>query len=274
MNSGEGQVLQEFKFKLSSILLILILLLNFMMVFPAGSVRVQAGFWDSNKDSITTVLKGLLMLWIMNLINDNTDGDSNENPLTSTIREGLNLDEQEEQEQEEEESNEEDISEENDEDQISDVTITPEENDLEQDIENMVEDDKFQLNEEEDKMLKLINQERNNQGLDNLRIDEGLTEVARLKAQDMNTNDYFEHFSPEYGSPFDMLKERNINYLLAGENLADAPTVEKGFQELMNSSEHKDNILESRYDKVGIGIIPGGEYGLTIVQIFTESSAL
>ena len=78
--------------KTPSYLLIIILVFNFIVFFPFGSYKVKAGFWESNKGSITTVLKGILMLWIMNLISKNTGGDSNEDLLTSTIKKGLNID--------------------------------------------------------------------------------------------------------------------------------------------------------------------------------------
>lgn len=253
-----------------------------MLFFPAGVTRVNAGFWDSNKDGITTVLKGLLMLWIMNLISENTgndnNNDDNEDLLTSTIKKGLNLDEN---------SSDNNNTEDENEDQVSDITITSEEDEK---IEKNVLDgekveektgenkknnnEEFKLNDREKEMLDLINQERETENLKPLTINKTLTRVARLKAEDMNKNDYFEHFSPTYGSPFDMLKERKVNYLLAGENIAGASSVERGFQELMNSPDHKKNILEPRYDRVGIGIISGGKYGLIIVQIFTESGVI
>jgi uncharacterized protein YkwD len=86
----------------------------------------------------------------------------------------------------------------------------------------------------------------------------------------MIENEYFSHNSPVYGSPFDMLKKKGIKYGLAGENLAGAETVKEGFKGLMDSPEHRKNILNPSYDEVGIGVVEGGSYGLMIVQLFID----
>ena len=284
--------------KIPSYFLIIILIFNFLIFFPLGNQKVKAGIWESHKGSITTVLKGILMLWIMNLIRKNTGGDNNEDLLTSTITKGLNLEENSEKTSKNTDNSSDNNSSnnvENNQDNIetnqtenssgdnhSKVKITSKTQNNENNNKTKVNvnqnDNNINKNEEkssevtntENKMLHLINQERKSQGLKPLDIDKKLTKIARLKAEDMKVNDYFEHYSPTYGSPFDMMQARNINYLLAGENIASAPTVEKGFQELMNSPDHKANILEARYDQVGIGIIEGGKYGLIMVQIFTD----
>ncbi|GAB6157174.1 hypothetical protein JCM39194_03740 [Desulfotomaculum varum] len=121
---------------------------------------------------------------------------------------------------------------------------------------------------DEQAMLNLINQERRAAGLQPLVYDAKLTELARLKAQDMITNNYFSHTSPTYGSPFDMMKNAGITYRYAGENLAGAPDVNTAHKNLMNSPSHKANILKPEYTKVGIGVVNGGPYGKMFVQMF------
>ena len=58
------------------------------------------------------------------------------------------------------------------------------------------------LSADELETFNLINQQRINNGLPALKIDEEVQRVARIKAQDMVDNNYFSHNSPTYGSPF------------------------------------------------------------------------
>ena len=55
-----------------------------------GNMKVEASFLENYKGGIMTLLKVLVMFWIMNLINQNTGGNNeNEDFLTSTIKKGL-----------------------------------------------------------------------------------------------------------------------------------------------------------------------------------------
>lgn len=117
-------------------------------------------------------------------------------------------------------------------------------------------------------MVRLVNQERVANGLRPLQVNDKLVEVARVKARDMISNNYFSHTSPTYGSPFDMLKKFGVGYSYAGENLAGAATVERAHVNLMNSTGHRQNILNSNYSEVGIGVVNGGPYGKMFVQLF------
>ncbi|MFW6306921.1 MAG: CAP domain-containing protein, partial [Bacillota bacterium] len=126
------------------------------------------------------------------------------------------------------------------------------------------------VSDEEFEMLKLVNQVRQEQGLNLLELDMGLAKIAREKAVDMITNNYFDHDSPTHGTPFDMIKEKGVEYSLAGENLADSNSIEDAFNSLMNSEDHKENILKDRYDKVGIGVVEKDDGGFMIVQLFID----
>lgn len=125
------------------------------------------------------------------------------------------------------------------------------------------------LTREEKEMLELINQVRSQHELLPLQINYKLVKIARAKSQDMVRGDYFAHHSPNYGSPFDMMQKLDIDYYLAGENIAGAPDVESAHQQLMKSKSHRENILEPDFTAVGIGIVSGGLYQ----NIFTQEFA-
>ncbi len=117
-------------------------------------------------------------------------------------------------------------------------------------------------------MLEMVNVERKKAGLKPLVADPELTQVARAQSRDMFVRGYFAHVNPEGKDPFERMKEANIKFLTAGENLALAQTMEIAHKNLMNSPGHRANILNPSYGKVGIGVLDGGFYGLMISQEF------
>lgn len=122
--------------------------------------------------------------------------------------------------------------------------------------------------DEEIELLKLINAERKKNGLGELKFDNELLEVARVKAKDLVDNNYFSHNSPIYGSPFEMMKSFGITYKAAGENIAGNSTLQGAVNAWMNSEGHKANILSNAYNYTGIGIVESPKYGKILVQMF------
>jgi len=120
----------------------------------------------------------------------------------------------------------------------------------------------------EKRMLDLVNQERVANGLSPLQADPELTEVARKHSADMFARGYFAHDTPEGLSPFDRMREANVRFTTAGENLALAPTIPVAHTGLMNSPGHRANILRPQFGRVGIGVMDGGMRGLMVSQEF------
>lgn len=120
-------------------------------------------------------------------------------------------------------------------------------------------------------ILKLVNQERAKAGVPALTLSDKLTSIAYTKAKDMADKGYFSHESPTYGSPFDMLKHFGVSYSYAGENIAAGQkTAEEVMNSWMNSSGHRQNILNKNYTQLGVGFYRGGEYGTEWVQLFIK----
>ncbi len=120
----------------------------------------------------------------------------------------------------------------------------------------------------EAQMLELVNRERVAAGLRPLAPDPELTEVARQHSADMFAHGYFAHATPEGRDPFERMREANVRFLTAGENLALAPTLQIAHTGLMNSPGHRANILQPDFGRVGIGIMDGGIHGLMVTQDF------
>jgi uncharacterized protein YkwD len=119
-------------------------------------------------------------------------------------------------------------------------------------------------------MFKLINEERKKQGIAQLNWRPEVVPVARAHAKDMWERRYFGHVSPEGKDVGDRLDEAGVNYAFAGENLALAPTLSTAHTGLMNSEGHRANILDSRFKRIGVGVIDNGVYGKMFVQVFTD----
>ena len=113
----------------------------------------------------------------------------------------------------------------------------------------------------EREVVTLVNAIRAQNGLSALTLNEELSAVARVKAEDMAQNKYFSHTSPTYGSPFDMMKKFGISYRTAGENIAmgysTAQSVVDGW---MNSPGHRANILNASFTQIGVGYTANGNY--------------
>ena len=67
----------------------------------------------------------------------------------------------------------------------------------------------------------------------------------------------FSHQTPDGKTPFDRLHDLHIHYVAAGENLAFAPDADQASTSLMNSPDHRANILNPDFRCVGIGAYKG-----------------
>ncbi|MBS4173162.1 CAP domain-containing protein [Bacillus sp. FJAT-49736] len=110
----------------------------------------------------------------------------------------------------------------------------------------------------ENQVVQLVNKERAKRGLSALSHRADLRNMAEKKAMDMINSNYFSHNSPNYGSPFQMMKTFGISFISAGENIAEG---QKSPQEVMNSwmnsSGHRANILKAEYNYIGVGFYHG-----------------
>ncbi|RAP28389.1 hypothetical protein C2W64_04823 [Brevibacillus laterosporus] len=107
-------------------------------------------------------------------------------------------------------------------------------------------------------VVDIVNQERSKAGLKPLSMDNELSKMATDKAKDMAKNNYFDHNSPTYGSPFDMMKQYDISFRTAGENIAQGQrSAKEVMKDWMNSSGHRKNIMNSSFTTIGVGYYNG-----------------
>lgn len=176
-------------------------------------------------------------------------------------------------------------------DDIKNVVVKiPEQNQLGQPI-----IDKIKL---EKQIHSLTNQYRTQNGLQALSWDDKLANIARTHSQDMALRDYFSHDTLEGKDPTDRGTSQGYrcqktigNLIYSGiaenifqNNLYDSVTIigivpiydwnsqdsltKSTVDGWMNSPGHRENILESNYDKEGIGVAIASDDKVYITQNF------
>lgn len=116
--------------------------------------------------------------------------------------------------------------------------------------------------DEAEEMLGWINDERTRKGLPGLEFAQDLQDEALRWARSMAGRNDFRHRSD--------VGENIQNWQSVGENIAYDDDVRRAHEGLMDSTGHRANILNKKYDKIGIGIVKKGSI-YWICQIFKES---
>ena len=129
-------------------------------------------------------------------------------------------------------------------------------------------------------MLALINAERAQAGVGPLHVDATLNAIAQARSQDMIARHYFSHHMPGGGMVFDILDRDHVSYEMAGENIAlnnyidfypMARTVRQTNTDLMNSPDHRANLLEPKYTEIGLGMAFEQSSGkLIVTEVFVQ----
>lgn len=119
-------------------------------------------------------------------------------------------------------------------------------------------------------ILRLVNVERQRVGLLPVRHDAVLETQATQYACEMIHYDFFAHDNPVTGSSLrDRAEEFGYEFRIIGENLAAGQaTPQQAMADWMNSTGHRENILNEEFTELGVGVRTGGEYGIYWVQEF------
>lgn len=118
-------------------------------------------------------------------------------------------------------------------------------------------------------MLSLVNEDRTKEGLNELKIDPSLNQLAQMKAEDMAEKGYISHWNEDGLTANDLRKEFNITPFVA-ENIAWNNSPIAAEYGLMSSAAHRLNILNETWKQAGFGIVKNPEGGYLFVQIFSD----
>ena len=124
-------------------------------------------------------------------------------------------------------------------------------------------------------VIDLTNKSRVEAGLDPLIVNDKLTQAAIAKVNDMFQNQYFDHNSPQGLTPWDFIRSAGYEYRFAGENLAiDFITARGVHKALMESSSHRENILNVKYTEIGVAVLEGNFEQSSSIIIVEEFGSL
>ena len=121
-------------------------------------------------------------------------------------------------------------------------------------------------------IVTLTNIERTKTASGVLYESETLNIAAENKLDDMFEKGYWDHTGPNGETAWEFISETGYRYEVAGENLARGFASSKDVMSAwMESPTHKDNILNSRFQEIGLAVGTGQVKGATttvIVQLF------
>lgn len=100
------------------------------------------------------------------------------------------------------------------------------------------------------------NVERTKKGIQSLAHNKTLDKSAEAKLEDMFSKQYFEHVSPAGTSISDVVTKAGYNYIVVGENLAlgNFGGDKNVMLAWMNSPGHRANILDGRFQEIGVAV--------------------
>jgi hypothetical protein len=106
----------------------------------------------------------------------------------------------------------------------------------------------------EQELFKMLNMERENARVEKLQWDDNLAQAAQAHAQKLAANRALSHQFPGEQELEQRVGAEGARFNAVAENVAVADTVEEAHLALMNSPGHRDNIMNPRYNAVGIAI--------------------
>ncbi len=118
-------------------------------------------------------------------------------------------------------------------------------------------------------VVRLVNAERAKEGLAPLTINTKVQAAAMVRAKECEQ--LFSHTRPDGSSFATALKEQNISYRSAGENIAwGQRSPEEVMKAWMNSSGHRANIMNPNFTTIGVGYYENAKGTDYWCQLFTR----
>ena len=127
-------------------------------------------------------------------------------------------------------------------------------------------------------IIELTNTQRVRNGLPSLTENPILSSAAQAKAANMFSENYWAHFAPSGKTPWDFILSSGYRFSVAGENLAkNFSSSDDVVEAWIASPTHKENIINSKYQDIGIAVEDGvinGQKTTLVVQMFGTTSLL
>jgi uncharacterized protein YkwD len=121
----------------------------------------------------------------------------------------------------------------------------------------------------EQELFRMINRDRAQAGVTELQWNEWLAQAARKHAEEMARRDQLSHQFPGEPGLRDRIAATSLRFDASAENIAFGPTPDEINEDWMHSPGHRANILEPKYNAIGVAVMRRGE-GLYAVTDFAH----
>jgi hypothetical protein len=121
-------------------------------------------------------------------------------------------------------------------------------------------------------LWSMIDGVRRSQGLPSLRRDDRLDRVAQTHVASMLSSGKTAHDAGD-GLPIERVARAGLVARRVGENVARARSLERAHQVLWDSPSHRGNLIDARYEAVGIGVARTGAGDILVCELFAEYGA-
>jgi len=121
-------------------------------------------------------------------------------------------------------------------------------------------------------IINWTNVQRKNNSIIELKENAQLNAAASAKVNDMFTNQYFAHLSPDGTGVIELIERFSYAYIGIGENLAlgNYEDDQALVQAWMDSPGHRENILNSQFKEIGVAISKGEYEGQAVWMAVQE----
>jgi uncharacterized protein YkwD len=118
-------------------------------------------------------------------------------------------------------------------------------------------------------LVTMINAARREEELPRLRSSRAMDGVAAQHAARMRDRHLLAHDAGD-GGPIERLRLSGLEPRSTGENVAHALGLRRGHRALWMSPSHRGNILDARFDTVGVGVAQDSDGSVWICEIFGD----
>lgn len=118
-------------------------------------------------------------------------------------------------------------------------------------------------------LLSMVNRARESESSPALTREPVLDAIAQRHAEAMRKAKRIAHDAGD-GLPPARIEAAGVSVLAAGENVAHALDLTRAHRALWASPSHRENLLQPRFDRIGIGVAPDPDGSIWVCEVFAD----
>lgn len=122
---------------------------------------------------------------------------------------------------------------------------------------------------DEGHVQEMVNATRRGKGLPTLVQSDGLVQMARGQSVRQAEKGNIFH-NPDLGGE---ITKRGLSWQKVGENVGMGPNVDLIEEAFLNSPHHYENIVDPKFDAIGVGVVDGADGRRYVTQVFADLAA-